>query len=128
MNDRFAAEAAGIMIDEVTEDYARCSIRLEEIHKNARGFVMGGVLFTLADFTFAVAANGRNPENMGTTVTSEGSIYYLEPVSGEYIEATARPVRNGKTSCVYQVEMNDENGKRVALAMFSGARVAKAGK
>ena len=55
-NDRFATNA-GMQIDEIGEDCSICSVTLTDDHKNAYGGVMGGVIFTLADFAFAVCAN-----------------------------------------------------------------------
>ena len=54
--DRFATDA-GMEIDEITEDSSTCSVILTDSHRNAYGGVMGGVIFTLADFAFAVVAN-----------------------------------------------------------------------
>ena len=54
--DKFATNL-GIQLDELTEDYCVCSLDIEENHKNAVGGVMGGVMFTLADFSFAVLSN-----------------------------------------------------------------------
>lgn len=54
--DRFATEN-GAYVEEAGENYAKCSMELTDRHKNARGAVMGGVHFVLADFTFAVATN-----------------------------------------------------------------------
>ena len=120
-NDRFATEITGIVIEEASEDFARCSLRLNDTHKNANGFVMGGVLFTLADFTFAVASNfGKDY----TTVTNNANINFLEPVNGEYIEASSRLIRNGRTTCIYEIEIRNEK-KRVAIAMINGVHVRK---
>ena len=57
-NDRFATENA-MVIDEVADGYAKCSMLISERHRNAVGGVMGGVPFTLADllslpFLFAI--------------------------------------------------------------------------
>ena len=52
--DRYATEVTGAVIEEVGEGYARVSCKLTSCHLNARGFVMGGVMFTLADFAFVV--------------------------------------------------------------------------
>ena len=52
--DRFAT-VNGAVIEAVGEGYAKCSIILNETHRNALGAVMGGAIFTLADFAFAVA-------------------------------------------------------------------------
>ena len=35
--DRFATEAAGAVIEEAEDGYARCSMPLAKIHRNARG-------------------------------------------------------------------------------------------
>lgn len=56
-DDRFATEATGIVIDHLDSHTAQCSLSLDGRHRNARGVAMGGVLFTLADFATAVAAN-----------------------------------------------------------------------
>ena len=55
-NDRFATEN-GAVIEEVDDHYAKCSLKIENRHRNAMGAVMGGVYFTLADFALAVASN-----------------------------------------------------------------------
>ena len=54
--DRFAT-ANGMQIDELGEDWCVCSMTLTENHRNAYGGVMGGVIFTLADYALAVTAN-----------------------------------------------------------------------
>lgn len=52
--DRFATDA-GVEIVDAASGYARCRLAVRPEHKNAGGIVMGGVVFTLADLTFAVA-------------------------------------------------------------------------
>ena len=61
-NDRFATEN-GAVIEEVDDHYAKCSLVIEDRHRNAMGAVMGGVYFTLADFALAVASNWRSEEH-----------------------------------------------------------------
>ena len=56
--DRFAMEVLGAEIEEAGPGRARCGLALRPCHMNANGTPMGGVIFTLADFAFAVAANG----------------------------------------------------------------------
>lgn len=56
--DRFATEAAGIVIDHAEPGKAVCSLTLEEKHMNENNVPMGGAVFTLADFTCAIASNG----------------------------------------------------------------------
>ena len=52
--DTYAIVTSGIQIEQVGEHYSKCSMKLTDIHRNAYGGVMGGAIFTLADFTFAV--------------------------------------------------------------------------
>ena len=56
--DRFAT-CNGAVIDEVGEHYAKCSLKLEDIHRNAMGAVMGGVYFTLPILPWRWRATGR---------------------------------------------------------------------
>ena len=55
--DRFATEQTGAVIEEVAPNYAKCSMQIMDQHRNAYGGVMGGAIYTLADFAFAVASN-----------------------------------------------------------------------
>ena len=50
--DRFATEN-GITLDELDGEHAVTSMTLSPRHRNAFGGVMGGAIFTLADFAFA---------------------------------------------------------------------------
>ena len=54
--DRFATEN-GMTLDAIGEGTAVCSVTLSPRHQNANGGIMGGVIFTLADFAFAVAVS-----------------------------------------------------------------------
>lgn len=56
--DRFATEAAGIVIREAEPGRALCAMKLRPCHMNANNVPMGGAVFTLADFAYAVASNG----------------------------------------------------------------------
>ena len=64
--DRFATEN-GAVIDEIGEHYAICSMEITPHHQNAAGRVMGGAVFMLADFAFAVASNFGNPPDVTAT-------------------------------------------------------------
>ena len=80
--DKFAVNA-GITLDELTEDKAVCSLKITDDHRNAYGGVMGGVIFTLADFAFAVLSNQIHQ----LTVAQQVSINYLSAPKGEKLIA-----------------------------------------
>ena len=115
--DRFAMEK-GIRIDSVSADTAVCSIELSERHSNALGSAQGGLIFTLADFAFAVAANSGD----AAAVTLNSSIDYLRPPRGKSLIATATAYGGGRAICRYQVDVTDELGTHVARVTATGYR------
>lgn len=115
-NDRFATEALGAVIDDVGENTARVSVELTEKHKNARGEIMGGVYFTLADFCFAVSTN--NSEK--STVSTVCQISYLRPIKGNKLIAVSELIKDGRSTCYYMIELWDDLGNKVAFVSMSG--------
>lgn len=114
-NDRFATDN-GAVIDEVDDGYAKCSLEIQPHHLNAGGTVMGGAIFTLADFTFAVASNWNKPLNVSTT----SQITYLGTAKGTRLVAEARKVKEGRSTCYYLVDVSDDLGNPVAHVTASG--------
>ena len=119
--DRFAVEQAGITIEEIGEYYARCSMPVTPLHKNAAGAVMGGAIFTLADFAFAVAANVGGV----LTVTTTASVSFVGTCKGEVLTAETRLVKDGRRSCFFEVTVTDELGNLVAVVTSNGTHLDK---
>ena len=114
-NDRFATENDAV-IDQIGDHYAKCSIRLSDRHRNAMGAVMGGAIFTLADFAFAVASNWQEPG----TVSLNSNITYLSTSKGTILTAEAVCIKNGRSTCCYQVNISDETGTLLAAVTTTG--------
>ena len=110
------ASGQGISIDSVAEDTATCSVELGPGHLNAVGSAQGGLIFTLADFAFAVAANNQ----VAGTVTLNSTISYLRPPKGCRLTATATCIKRGRNVCFYQVSVNDETGNMIAQVSTTG--------
>nr|WP_302600120.1 PaaI family thioesterase [uncultured Cellulosilyticum sp.] len=117
--DRFATEATGITIEAVDENYAKCQLIVEEKHMNAAGSVMGGALFTLADFTFAVAANVGGV----LTVSVTSQITYLNPAKGKVLTAETHCEKAGRRTCSFTIHITDEYDTQVANVVITGMRV-----
>lgn len=116
--DRFATEN-GITLDELDGEHSLCSLTLSERHKNAYGGVMGGAIFTLADFAFATLSNDRER----VTVAQQVSINYLSAPKGERLIAKATYKKNGRTSCVINVDVRDDTGRDVAQFVGLGFKL-----
>ncbi len=113
--DKFAMQL-GIEILYANQEQARCRVHVPDSQKNALGRVQGGFLFTLADFTFAVAANVYK---LGM-VTLNGNIHFLSASTGGVLHAEAQAKQLTARLCVYEVEVFDETETRVASATFTG--------
>lgn len=114
-HDRFAT-TNGAVIEMVGEGYAKCYMELNDTHRNALGAVMGGAIFTLADFAFAVASNwNKDPQ-----VSLNASINFLGKAKGNRLIAEARKRKEGKRTCCYDVEISDELGNQVAYMTSNG--------
>lgn len=111
--DRFATEN-GMALDERDATHAVASLTLSDRHKNAYGGVMGGAIFTLADFAFAALTN----DPARRTVAQQVSINYLSAPKGTRLVATARYLKDGRSSCVVTVDVADETAR--PIARFTG--------
>lgn len=116
-NDHFATDATGIVIDSAEPGKAVCSLTLEERHLNENNVPMGGAIFTLADFTCAIASNGYAEKK---TVSQQVSISFLAPAKGKRLIAEASCLRAGRTTALYEVDVRDELDTYVAHATVNG--------
>ena len=117
--DRFAAES-GVTLDALDGDVCECSVELrDDLHCNATGGVMGGVIFTLADFAFAVASNNLH----NVTVALQVSVNFMSAAKGKKLIARSKCVKNGRTTCVFNVDVTDELGTAVAQFIGTGYKL-----
>ncbi|MBO7453542.1 MAG: PaaI family thioesterase [Clostridiales bacterium] len=116
--DRYATQTTGIKILETRKDYAKTMLEVLPKHLNANDSVMGGCIYTIADFTFALAANVDNFD----TCTLSSNIIFNAPARGKYLYAESSVVKSGKTIATFEVKVTDENGKLIATSTMMGFR------
>ena len=112
--DRFA-RGIGAVLEEVRPGYARSVLTVEPRHLNAGGVCQGGVIFTLADLTFASIVNASG---FMTPLTS-GTIYYHRSAQlGDTLTAEGRVLSDHhKLPCAI-VEVHTQDGTHIAT--FTG--------
>lgn len=120
-NDVFATKQASITIEAVGENYAKVSMPVTPDHKNAAGAVMGGALFTLADFAFAVAGNAGG----NLTVTMSSNINFIGTCKGDTLYAETHLIKDGKRSCFFEIPITDNMGNLVATVTSNGIHLDK---
>ncbi|MBE5778011.1 MAG: PaaI family thioesterase [Clostridiales bacterium] len=117
-DDLFATNA-GVTIDELGDDCCVCSMPITANHKNAAGGVMGGAIFTLGDLAFAVAANNMHR----ITVAQQVSINFLSGSKGSRLVARAQCKKDGRTTCVFNIDITDDLGRDIAQFVGTGYKL-----
>ena len=129
-NDLYATQATGVRFVEVGEDYAKCTLDIQPIHRNAMGGVMGGVLFTLADLAFAAAANSRNiaaGESLSWVTLSVDKLISLSDSQHINISTkniSTQSIKTGRNSCVFNINLYDGNQTLISIVTTEGRRVS----
>lgn len=102
----------GIVLQEVGAGQASMSLQIAENMVNGHKTCHGGVIFSLADTTFACACNGSNE----VTLAQGGSIEFLAPVLlHDTLTAHGVERKRGRQTGVCDVEVRNQAGKLVAL-------------
>lgn len=114
--DKFATDATDIVIEDCRENYSKCSFKVCDKHKNAVGSVMGGAIYTLADFSFAVASNYSGIP----TVTTTSNISFLSAPKGDTLIAECTAIKEGRRMCFYNIRVTDNLDTLVATVSVSG--------
>ena len=107
-----ASQALGLRLVEIRPGYARLAMTVREDMVNGHQLCHGGLIFTLADSTFAFACNTYDV----VTVASAASIEFLLPARlGDELTATADERSRSRRSGVYDVAVHNQQGDCVAL-------------
>jgi acyl-CoA thioesterase len=107
--DNFAREN-GIELVEVSEGKAVARMTIQEKHLNSFGVTHGGALFTLADFSFAVAGNTHGQ----VALSINAHMSYIKATSSGVLTSYAREVKSSRRLGMYHAEIKDEDGDIVA--------------
>ena len=114
------SRALGFELAEVRAGYARMRATVRPDFLNGHGICHGGLIFTLADSTFAFACNSYNIN----TVASGCSIEFLRPVHGGDVltaEAVEQTV-SGRTG-IYDIRVTNRAGETVAMFRGKSAHI-----
>lgn len=107
-----AAHALGIKLVDVGAGLARMSMTVRRDMLNGHATCHGGMIFTLADTTFAYACNSNNH----VTVAQNCSISFLaSPREGDVLTATAQRRQRGGRTGLYDIDVTDQTGRLIAV-------------
>ena len=117
-NDRFAT-SNGMRLVELRPGFAKTSLQVDQRHLNSIGTVHGGVIFTLADFSFgaAVKTGGKVAPAISTNLS------FLKATRSGTLYAEAIEISRSRKLSVCTVRVTNEAGELVAL--FQGTAYIK---
>ena len=106
----------GIALTELRPGYAKTVKTVTEEDVSGLGYAHGGVLFTMADSAAGSAACTYGFK----TVTVDASFhYYRSAVPGEVLSAEASELKQGRTLCVYEVRVTNQDKTMLASGTFT---------
>jgi acyl-CoA thioesterase len=115
-----ASKWLGMKIEEVRPGYARLSMTVTANMVNGHNLCHGGLIFTLADSTFAFACNSHNQR----AVAAGCAIEFLAPaflgdvLTAEGVEQALR----GRTG-VYDMKVTNQKGELIAVFRGKSATI-----
>ena len=107
------ARLLGIEITEARDSFARASLKIKDEYVNAEIRTHGGVIFSLADQTFAVAVHARGLKAFALEMKIN---YFQATRPGEVVFAEATPIDVRRRVSLWNIDVTNEAGERVATA------------
>jgi acyl-CoA thioesterase len=107
-----ASRALGFLLEEIGPGYARMRMTVRVDMVNGHSICHGGIIFTLADSTFAFACNSHNH----ITVAQGASIEFLAPGKlGDVLTAVGEERHMRGRNGIYDIVVSNQDGERIAL-------------
>jgi len=120
-DDRFA-KCIGAQLTEIREGYAKAELTVEEKHLNGADVCQGGVMYTLADLSFAAVANSHNILTLGISNT----ITFIKSAQlGDHLTAECREIVDHKRLPYCDIKVSNQNGEIIATMTGLAYRVNK---
>ena len=114
------SKSLGLELIEVRPGYACMQMDVRDEFLNGHGTCHGGLIFTLADSTFAFACNSHNIN----AVAAGCSIEFLRPVMrGERLTAEATEQSLTGRTGIYDIRVTNHDGETVAMFRGKSAQI-----
>jgi acyl-CoA thioesterase len=112
LKDDACSAALGMEVVNIDERCASVRMVVRSDMVNGHGLCHGGMIFSLADSTFAFACNSENH----SALAAAGQIDFLAPAKlNDELTATATVVNQGKRKGIYDVTVVHQLQERIAI-------------
>lgn len=115
-----SAHAFGIEIRSIAPGTITATMRVRPEMTNGHGICHGGMIFMLADSSFAFACNSHG----ASALAAHAAIDFLAQANeGDLLTASAREVWTSGRSGLYEVEVANQAGTRIAIFRGRSQRI-----
>ncbi len=119
------AEALGIEIVELGEDFVRGRMPVDARTKQPFGLLHGGASVALAETLGSIAGNLCLDPDRAVAVGLEISANHLRPVTRGHVTGTARPIHIGRSTQVWDIRIEDDAGRMSCVSRLTLAVTPK---
>ncbi len=126
MSKDTTVEHLGIEMLEVGADFVRARVPVDHRTCQPRRLLHGGVSVVLAETLGSLAANfscAPGHHAVGLDINAN----HLRGVSSGWVTGLAKPVHLGRTTQVWQIDMQDDQGKPTCVSRITMAILAEKG-
>jgi len=121
-----AVERLGIEFLEVGDDFIRARVPVDTRTRQPYGILHGGVSVVLAETLGSCGAAFAAPEGH-RAVGLDINANHLRATTSGWVTGTARPVHVGRTTQVWQIDLQDEQGRLTCVSRLTMAVLAPQG-
>lgn len=104
----------GMVLESSTASEVRAHIDIDERHHMSRGIVHGGIYATIIESVATSGAAAAMRDAGGYAVGVNNQTDFLRPHSVGRLDITARPISQGRTLQLWQVEIANDEGKLIS--------------
>lgn len=109
----------GIVFTEQGEDFLRGTMPVDQRTKQPYGLLHGGSSVLLAETLGSFAANLCMDPADGQMVGLEINANHLRAITGGTVTGTARPIHVGRSTQVWDIRIEDEQGRAVCVSRLT---------
>lgn len=119
------ASHLGIEFTELGADFLRGRMPVDERTRQPFGLLHGGASVALAETLGSLAGNLCLDQNRSVAVGLEISANHLRQVTRGHVVGTARPIHLGRSTQVWDIRIEDDEGRMVCVSRLTLAVVPK---
>jgi len=119
------SEVLGIEIIELGEDYIRGRMPVDARTRQPFGLLHGGASVALAETLGSLAGNLCLDPDRAVAVGLEISANHLRAVTRGHVTGTARPIHIGRSTQVWDIRIEDDDGRMSCVSRLTLAVTSK---